>query len=64
MEKHYYIFKLPLDLLTVCLGCLFMLRVVATSSLLTRALKEVTLKKETEKKKKANNVYNMLKFML
>ena len=53
MEKHYYIFKLPLDLLTVCLGCLFMLRVVATSSLLTRALKEVTLKKETEKKKKS-----------
>lgn len=57
MEKHYYmpfIVAIPdLLLITGCLGCLFHAACNSTSSLLTRAFREVTSKKkETEKKEK------------
>lgn len=65
MEKHYYILKLPLDLLldhsvswmSFHAACNYLIFV-------NKSIKRSYPEKRDRKEDKANNVYNMLKFML
>lgn len=72
MEKHYYIFRLPLDLLfdhrvswmSFHAACNSTSSLLTSMHLVNKSIKRSHPEKRDRKARKANNVYNMLKSML